>query len=308
MAKRAVARETVCALRRTIARIEGTLPERLDMPTVPGSRDGAVLRHEGVVGPAGNLLPTGVRRLDAALGGGLPFAALTELHGREARDAGAVAGFALALASLARKRAGEAAALLWVTAGDVLPETGAPYAPGILRRFAIAPASLLVADARRLEDALWIAEEAAALTAFCAVLMEVRGPASKLDLTATRRLHRRARQAGRPFFLMRQAGRPEPTAAPVRLVVAPAPAGERKTVLGPLEGSIGPPAFTVTVARSRLAIPATVTLEWNEDEHAFHDRTAEPHGAQDAGAVVSVAGERAHPARAAGTVLAFKGG
>lgn len=309
MATDAVAREIVCALRRQIARIEGTLPERLDLPASSGAAgDGVVLRRDGAPGTAGGLLPTGVRRLDDALGGGLPRAALTELHGRETRDAGAVAGFALALAALARRQAASVAPLLWLAAGEAFSEAGSPYAPGILRRFGIAPEALLVADMRRLEDALWVAGEAAGLTAFSAVLMEVRGGAPKLDLTATRRLHRRARAAGRPFFLLRLAGRPEPTAAPVRLLVAPAAAGERHTLSGALEGSIGPPAFAVTVARSRLAIPATVTLEWNEDERAFFDRTSDAGRAQDPGAVAALAADRAHPARAAGAVLAFKGG
>ncbi|RUV80608.1 hypothetical protein EOA75_32930, partial [Mesorhizobium sp. M1A.F.Ca.IN.022.07.1.1] len=39
-------------------------------------------------------LNTGVERLDTALGGGLPKAALSEIHGLETRDAGAVAGIA----------------------------------------------------------------------------------------------------------------------------------------------------------------------------------------------------------------------
>ena len=57
-----------------------------------------MLRRNGVA--TAEILPTGVEALDEALGGGLPRAALTEIHGLETRDAGAVAGFVLALASL----------------------------------------------------------------------------------------------------------------------------------------------------------------------------------------------------------------
>lgn len=308
MATSAVARETVFALRREIARIEGTLPERLGPPAGDGAEAGVVLRRGVVAERASGLLRTGAQGLDAVLGGGLPRAALTEIHGRETRDAGAVAGFALALAALALKEAVAKAPLLWVSAGEAFCEAGAPYAPGILHRFGIAPENLLVAESRRLEDALWVAEEAAALTALSAVLLEVRGPSRRLDLTATRRLHRRAQAAHRPLYLLRHAGLPEPTAAPVRLVVAPAPAGERRVLSGALAGSIGPPAFTVAVSRSRIGMPATFTLEWNRDECAFDERrSSSADGAQDHGAVVPTPADRAHPAREAGAVLALRG-
>lgn len=314
----AVAREAVFALRREIARIEGRLPDRLDAagerPFSPGANSGLpsedlVLRRHGMPGE-GLVLPIGNERLDTALGGGLPFAALTEIHGAQTRDAGAVAGFTLALAAMALRQSAVKAPLLWVAAGEVLSEAGLPYAPGILHRFGIPTDALLVAETRRLEDALWVAEEAAALTALSSVILEVRGHSRRLDLTATRRLHRRAQAAARPLYLLRQAGEPEPTAAPVRLVVSPAPAAERRTILGALEGSIGPPAFTVTIARSRMAIPATVILEWNKDECAFHERRIDGSadaGAQDPGAVVSAAPDRADSEKQAGAVVAFRG-
>ena len=304
MATSAVARETVFALRREIARIEGVLPERLDAPAVPHDERGVSLLRRGGM-PAGPApLPVGAAGLDAALGGGLPLAALTEIHGRQARDAGAVAGFALGLAVQALRQQALSGPLLWVAEGTAFAEAGKPYAPGFLHRFGIAPDALVVADAGRIEDALWVAEEAAALSGFAAILLEVRGQARRLDLTATRRLHRRAQAAGRPFYLLRQTGLPEPTAAPVRLVVTPAPAGERRILSGPLAGSIGPPAFTVTIGRSRSAIPATAVLEWNRDECAFYERPDSARHTQDAGAVVSISGERPHPARAAGARLA----
>lgn len=291
MATSAVAREAVCALRRKIARIEGRLADRLDEPDAAGA-------------PGADR--TGAAGLDAMLGAALSQGGLTEVHGAGARDAGAAAGFALALASLAVKGNAPRRPLLWVADGRAIHEAGEPYAPGILHRFSIAPDALLFAATRRLEDALWIAEEAAALTALSAVLLEVRGAARKLDLTATRRLHHRAREAALPLLLLRQAGTPEPTAAPVRLLVAPAPAGGRHTLSGPLAGSIGPPAFRVTASRSRLHAPATLILEWNRDERVFlerHDPSVRP---QDHGAVVSLPADGPHPARAAGAVVALR--
>lgn len=303
MATAAVAREAVFALRREIARIEGTLPERLELPARESGQEGLVLRRGGAAERAAGLLRTGSDGLDAALGGGLPLASLVEIHGRQSRDAGAVAGFTLALAALARKRTANAP-LLWVGAGEAFSEAGAPYMPGILNRFGIEPEAMMFTRPRRLEDALWVAEEAASLTALSVVLLEVRGPSRRLDLTATRRLHHRTQAARRPLFLLRQAGLPEPTAAPVRLVVSAAASGERETLAGRLAGSIGPPAFRVETSRSRTGIPATFMLEWNADERAFHERHTLPDEAQDHGAVVSVSADGAHPAGQAGTVLA----
>ena len=302
MVASAVARETVFALRREIARIEGTFPETLELPADAAGDDQVLLRRGGrAVGS--DLFPIGSPKLDEALGGGLPKAALTEIHGRQTRDAGSVAGFALGLAVKALKLR-QGAPVLWIVEGTVLTEAGQPYAPGLLYRFGMPPEALVVADVRRMEDALWVAEEAAALDGFAAVLLEMRGHSKRLDLTATRRLHRRAQAAGRPFFLLRQAGEPEPTAAPVRLVVTPAPARERYILSRPMEGSIGPPAFCVTIGRSRTAIPATAVLEWNRDECAFDERTHNAERAPDVGAVVSLSGHGPHPARPAGTALA----
>ncbi len=299
MAGPAMARETVCALRRKIARIEGRLAERLAAPG--DSRvDGMVLRRHGSAAGTeddGFFLRTGARGLDAALGGGLPRAALTEIVSAETRDAGAAAGFVLALASFLVR---PGMPLLWIGTAEIFHEMGFPYAPGIFARFGLAPEDLLFAEARKLEQCLWIGEEAAGLTALSAVMLELRGNPVRLDLTATRRLHRRVAAAGRPLFLLREGACGEPTAAPVRLCVAPAPAAERRTVSGPLAGSIGPPAFRVEIGKSPAARPATFILEWNSHERRFEERRpALP------GAVVPASGDRQDMAPAAGAVLAF---
>ena len=97
-----MAQETVFALRQKIAKIEGRLAERLDGPAATaGEAAGVVLRRHGIAPRRRILSADGIDALDQALGGGLPKAALTEIHGAETRDAGAVAGFALALVSAA---------------------------------------------------------------------------------------------------------------------------------------------------------------------------------------------------------------
>ncbi len=334
MAQAALAREELSALRREIARIEGRLAQTLELPADrrPGvsaqGRDEAeagatVVRRAGRAVPG--LLPLGVAALDGPLGGGLPLAAMTEIHGAQMRDAGCVAGFALGLAALALKSAPAGRPVLWIGSGPLLAEAGEPYMPGILPHFGIAPERMLLCRTQRIEEALWVAEEAAELPALALVLLEVGGASRKLDLVATRRLHRRAMAAGRPLLLLRQAAAAEPTAAPVRLEIAPAPAGERPLLAGLaglLEGSIGPPAVTVSITRSRTHMPASATLEWSDDAHAFRERAfragnpalrtagpiAGPVGrTPDHGPVASLSQDRPYPAAEMGTGLASGG-
>ncbi len=302
MARNAGAREAVFALRREIARIEGTLPERFDAPAASGS---VMVRRSGAAVDDA-CLRTGIGRFDAVLGGGLARAALTEIHGVETRDAGAVAGFAMALCSLLLNGKEASAPVLWIGTAEIFREAGFPHAAGLLGLFGIAPDMLLFCEAPKLADALWVAEEAAPLTALSAVVLEVRGNSERLDLTATRRLHRRAQAGGRPVFLLRQAAWAESTAAPVRLVVSPSPASRRVTVAGPLDGSIGRPAFTVAIGKCAAALPSQFILEWNPDEHEFAERGVEKGGAKDTVAVVSLPGDGKGPAAAPGAVVAFR--
>jgi protein ImuA len=262
MASTAVARDVVCTLRQKIAKIEGRLAEPLETSGAPRERGFVRAAH-------GLLLRSGAARFDEALGGGVPASGLTEIHGAATRDAGAATGFGLGLLRLQRDSPADRP-LLWIGTSDVFREAGRPYAPGLAERFGFAAENLLTAEAAKLSDALWIAEEAARLDSFQAVFLEIRGSPQRLDLTATRRLHRRALIAGHPLFLLREAGGPEPTAAPVRLVVKPAQAMERVTLAGPLNGSIGPPAFTVAISKSRTSIQTAFTLEWTHD--AFTER------------------------------------
>ncbi|HEY6633112.1 MAG TPA: hypothetical protein VIZ90_16810 [Rhizobiaceae bacterium] len=283
-------------MRHQIAKIEGRLAERLDGRMEGQAEDIDLVRHAGV--PSGDLLPTGAERFDTALGGGLPGAGLTEIHAAGTRDASAAAAFVLALARLSLERT--SAPVLWVGMTESFREAGYPYPPGILFLHGIDPSRLLVAQAKKLTDALWIAEQAAALDGFSAVLLETRGNSAHLDLTATRRLHHRARDAGHPLFLLRHAAEPEPTAAPFRLVLRSAPAGLRQILGKPIARSIGPPAFQVEISKNRTAPPARFILEWNDHARALQERAAENP------VPVVPAPQYGTPAQAAaGTLLAF---
>lgn len=314
MATSALTQETLCALRHEIARIEGVLPERLVAPVVDGdetgSADAVLMRRSGRGLPDGDLLASHVEPLDALLGGGLPLGALTEIHAPTARAAGAAAAFALAMGyGLLQREPQKQLPLLWLATRDAFSEAGLPYAAGIRETFGIPAHRLLFAEAPKLGDTLWIAEQAARLPDLAGVILELRGNPRMLDLTATRRLHRRAQAAGRPVFLLRQSAEQTPTAAPVRLIVSPAPAAPRQTLAGPLNGSLGPPGLLLTVAKSRTARPGTFTLEWNPHDRRFQLRSANQSSAQTqpavSGTVVSASAYRPHLAQAAGQVVGF---
>lgn len=308
MAREAAARQTLFALRREVARIEGTLADRLAIPAAAAG--GSLVRHSGIVHAASpDFIPTSVPRLDERLNGGLPAAALTEIHGAGMRDTGAVTGFALALASLALQRNASGRPLFWIGTEDGFHEGGFPYAPALLKDYGIAPERLILSRTRKIEDALWVASETAKLKAVSALVIEIRGNPARVDLTATRRLQRRASLAGHPVFLLRQssgtgAAEAEPTAAPVRLLLAPAPAGLRRTISGPLAGSIGPPAFRVRIDKNRNGLPGQFLLEWNPETHSFDERP-EGHAAENNGIVVSPARDGPDSAPAVGAFMAF---
>lgn len=293
MMAHAVAQGTICALRRQIARIEGVPAACLEMPP-----HATVMRQGGHAVAEDEFLPTGAPGLDRSLGGGLPRAALTEVVSPATREGAAAAGFVLGLACrLVRQTS---LPVLWIGTAEILREGGHPYPPGIEHAFGLAPENLLLARVAKLRDALWIAEEAAVLPEVGAVILELRGNPGQLDLTATRRLHRRAGQAGRPVFLVRQAAGPEPTAAPLRLGVSAAPAACRHTLAGPLQNSIGLPAFRVAIGKCRGAGTGRFIVEWNSHDLSFQERQP-----QDSRRLVSLARERKGLAAASGTLLAF---
>lgn len=297
MAGVAAAREAVCALRQEIARIEGRLAETLDRPGV----DAVLARRRGVaVMPH---LATGADGFDAALGGGIPAAGLSEIHGRLTRDAGAVTGLALALAA----RAAGTRPVVWIATCEMLREAGDPYLPGIAALCGIRSGQLLVAQATKIADVLWIAEEAAGLEAVGAVLLELRGNPHVLDLTATRRLHRRALASGRPLFLLRHGAEAEATAAPLRLIASPAPAPPRRTLAGPLAGSIGSPAFHVSIDKNRLSPQSTFLLQWNAGRRIFEEKGHEP-AATDTRHLAAVPVDGPDLPPEAGEVVAFRWG
>jgi len=306
MAEKAVARETLFVLRETIARLEGRPVPAL---AAAAGEPGAQGFSEGDMPP----LPIGIAAVDEALEGGLRRDALTEVRSQGLRDAGAATGFALALAACLREGE-EAAPLLWI--GDTVAglEAGLPYGVG-LKGFGVDPKGFLLAAPRKLDEALWLAETALAGAAFAAVVLEVRGNPARFGLTESRRLALRAKAAGRPLLLLRQAGEEEASSACHRLCAEPAPAPARPLPDGSLlGGSIGNPAFRITLEKSRNPAPLSFVLEWNAHDRRFFPVLGQPdrrfpaaagvHPAH-SGARLSASADRPDRAEDMGAVLAF---
>ncbi|GGE07909.1 hypothetical protein GCM10011390_28670 [Aureimonas endophytica] len=244
--ERAAARpaEKVAALRAALARLA-------DVPDAAAEQE--------------PLQPLGLPALDAALGGGLPGAGLSELHGDETRGIGAATGFALALAVL--RRASARRPLLWIGTALSFGEAGALYGPG-LAAAGLDPAALFSIRTRRLVDAVWAAEEAVRSGLAALTVLEARGNPPLLELEGTRRLHLRAQKGGAPLLLLRQGGRAEPTAAPLRLRIA-AHGSRPPPEFADLARLVGRPAFALAIEKSRAHRFQQVLVEWNAHDRRF---------------------------------------
>jgi len=200
-------------------------------------------------------LALGVPAIDAALGGGLPGAALHEVSATPLH-LGAAAGFALALATLAQERTRET---LWIATDFGNLETGTLYGPG-LDQFGLATERLLIARVARPVDALLAMEEALKCRALSAVIAEL-GDAP--DLTATRRLSLAAKDHGGLGLILRHGSSDAPSAARTRWQVAAAPSVPDEF------GGLGRTAFSLELTRNRRGPCGTWTLTWDHHERVF---------------------------------------
>jgi protein ImuA len=271
MAKAAVAREKLFALRETIAKLEGKPVPALAAADMQALANGGLQtrqRRENT-----RRLSFGISDLDEALEGGLPLDGLTEIRTHMLRDGSSSSGFALALAALVQRQDEEenraCLPVLWIADRVSSIEAGVPYAVG-LKDFGLRPELFLHASPRKLEDALWLAEAAVESGVFPATILEVRGNPKPFGLTESRRLSLRAKASGRPLFLLRQAGEEEASSAFFRFLADPAPAQARLLPDGSmLGGSIGNPVFRLTLEKSRNPAPISLLLEWNPHDRRF---------------------------------------
>ena len=286
----------ISALRREIANIEGR-------PAGFGEDRPGAFEH-GLTGKLGReqfvgheqpkQITFGVEAIDRQLGGGLPLAALHEIHSAETRDSGALTGFAAAL--LTRVAAVQKKPILWIEEERALSEAGLPFGGG-LARFGLDPGRLVLIRARRSEDALWTFEEGLRCTGLSAVLAMIRSSPRLLDLTVSRRLALRASAHGVMGLLLRQASEGEPGAMTTRWRISPQPAA----VMDGFSNGIGRPAWRVALEKSRLGQTGVFDLEWDHARTCFAQSAAADFVARPA-----VSRDRSDRAAGSGAELAFK--
>jgi protein ImuA len=249
-------RAEMAHLRRAVARIEGTGPQR-----------------------AARRLPL-ARALDPALGGGLADDGLHEIAPAEPADGAAATGFALALAARFLSRRPSAA--LFVGEGFVEREAGGLYGPG-LAAHGLPLSRLVFVQAPDAEAAFWAMEEALKCGAPAAVVGEI-WSLKGYSLAASRRLLLAARRGGAPALLVLasaygQADRLS-SAAETRFEIAAAPSARIPAAAG--RDLPGPFACRARLVKARLTLPRegpaeavdaarAVRLEWRSEERTFDD-------------------------------------
>jgi protein ImuA len=255
--------DTLCALRNSIARIEGQRPA------------GALAT-----------VPLGIDSIDRALGGGLARARLHELFAAEPEDSGSAAGFAAMLARLVMP---SAAPLLWLRQEEAEARGGRLHAPG-LAEIGIDPARLVLVAVADPVTLLRAAADVVRCAQVGAAVIELWGRPRALDLTASRRLAVAAEESGVTVLMLRGGAEPAPSAAQTRWQIAAAPS------LALEAGAPGHPAFDVTLLRQRgRPDGGQWRVEWDREQGRLHESSGA--GPPLSGAVVpAAAGGSAAPA------------
>ncbi len=227
-------------------------------------------REHSVNNEASNLVSLGIDDLDAHLAGGLKRTGVHEVFASAIGDETAATGFVAGLSACAmRDRPGP---VLWIDTLFSAQEDGLLWPPG-LADWGIAPDRLIRATARHPRDALRMADDALAMSALGVVVLELRGPAPMLDLTALRRLHLGAEARAVPCFLLRFGADPIASPALTRWSIAARPGFERRSGQGYLEKPnrylLGHPRFGADLARHRGGSLGSWLLEWCSDVQSF---------------------------------------
>jgi protein ImuA len=199
----------------------------------------------------------GVAAIDAALGGGLPLAAVHELAPALPIHSGAAQGFAVALAALMR------GSVLWVETDFARMENGAPYGPG-LALSGLALERLVLLTVPRSIDVLWAMEEALRSRAVTTVIGEVPDDRTLDDGPATRRLSLIARDSGGFGLLLRQRPSPAANAAATRWQIAAAPGAQDAF------GGLGRTTFALSLTKNRRGACGRWLVAWDHHERVFH--------------------------------------
>jgi protein ImuA len=207
----------------------------------------------------------GYSAVDLCLKGGLQHGVLHEVFavsGHEAAATGFVAGLAARVA--ANKP------LLWIGQDFSTREFGELSPIGLLE-LGIDPARMLLLCVANASDGLRAAHDALSCAALGAVVIEVLGSPKILDLVASRRLTLAATQKSVTTFLLRLGAQPDASTAETRWLV--------RTMASQTQNEDwGYPVFEVDLVRNRHGKTGHWFMEWNCDECAFQNATAD-HGA-----------------------------
>ncbi len=225
--------------------------------TAPAARIAQLRRVAGATVVVGDGPPG-----DAWRTAGMARAQLHEVYAVTPDDAAAATGFALALALAAG-----ALPTLWVRIEHDERGAGRPYAAG-LAELGLPPESLVLVLVPDEPALLRVAADAARCPGLGLVLVESRGRAAGLDLTATRRLMLAAEASGVTVLSVRIGAEPVPSAAATRWGVA---AAASQLLTAGAGGDVpGLPAFDVECLRRRGGPAGTRwRVEWNRETRCF---------------------------------------
>jgi protein ImuA len=219
---------------------------------------------------------------DACLGGGLRLGALHEVLAREA-NSGASIGFAALMLQLCLQHNLQQKYLLWIRQDFSALELGEISAPGFLE-FGIHPSRLLLMRAANATDVMRAGLEALTCPHLAAVLLEIPGEPTVLDLAATRRLTLAAGGSGVTAVLLRPSADPSPSACETRWCITSAPSPEH-------EEDWGVPRFDAELQRNRHGPTGHWVMEWSGDG-VFREAGRKT----DSGALAAASIDRPHPA------------
>ena len=227
----------------------------------PGEVPPAPARDSG-----GEVLPFGLAGIDNHLpGGGLDRKAVHEFLPASYNDR--AAAFGLMAGLLAGFQQHSAGPLLVC---DLMPKVGERltlYGPGLMAR-GLDPARLIYLRLRSEADFLWALEEGLSCDGLAGVA-GLMGMEKNYGFTESKRLSLRARERGRPLFLLRPHGAGGATAAKSRWRISARPSLPDAHPNHYLPG-LGDPRWRLELVRAPGASPAHWEIGWSHETHHFH--------------------------------------
>jgi protein ImuA len=244
---------------------------------------GRIARLEAGEGAhAARRVALGHAEADTLLQGGLATGALHEVFTDGGRQATTATGFVFGLAGRVAARR----PLLWIRQDYAERETGA-LSPRGLAEFGLDPRVLVTVRAPDLEAALRTAADALACDALGAVVLEVWGETSKLDLVGSRKLTLAAQESGVTALVLRISALPVPSTAETRWNVRTAP-----SLPGAPWEAWGAPRFDAELIRNRHGQTGRWIMEWTCDDRRFSQPET------DSQPVAATSADRSHQAQA----------